>query len=40
MQKDKADGELAFALLIIRWSAAAFLLIWALDKFLGSAAAL
>jgi putative oxidoreductase len=40
MQNDKADGELAFALLIIRWSAAAFPLIWALDIFLGSVAAL
>lgn len=40
MQKDKADGELAFALLIIRWPAAAILLIWALDKFLRSVAAL
>jgi hypothetical protein len=40
MQNDKADAEFAFALLVIRWSAAAFLLIWALDIFLGSVAAL
>ena len=40
MQNEKADGELAFALLIIRWPAAAILLIWALDKFLRSVAAL
>lgn len=39
MQKQD-DAELALALLIIRWSAAAFLLVWALDKILGPAAAL
>ena len=38
--QDKDDPELALALLIIRWSAAAFLLVWALDKILGPDAAL
>ena len=38
--RENNDAELAVALLIIRWSAAAFLLVWALDKILGPNAAL
>lgn len=38
--QERDDAELALALLMIRWSAAAFLLVWALDKILGPDAAL